>query len=100
MTTRSLLREPPGVPTPPSGWPIGAYGTYAEAQRAVEYLAGHDFPVEDVTIVGVEPMVVERVTARLSWARALAAGAASGAWLGLFLGLLLGLFGDAPRRRR
>ncbi|KZB84316.1 general stress protein [Amycolatopsis regifaucium] len=96
MTTYSPLREPAAVQAPPTGWPIGVYGSYAEAQRAVEYLAGHDFPVQDVTIVGVEPMVVERVTARLSWGRVLAGGAASGAWFGLFLGLLLGLFGHQP----
>ncbi|GHG41694.1 MULTISPECIES: general stress protein [Amycolatopsis] len=94
MTTFSPLREPAAVPTPPTGWPIGVYGSYAEAQHAVEHLAGHDFPVQDVTIVGVEPMVVERVTARLTWGRVLAGGAASGAWFGLLLGLLLGWFGN------
>jgi hypothetical protein len=80
------------LPTPPTGWPIGSYGTYEEAQRAVDHLADNDFPVADVTIVGIEPMIVERVTGRLTWGRVLGAGAASGAWLGLFVGLLLGLF--------
>ncbi|KJK43840.1 membrane protein [Lentzea aerocolonigenes] len=80
------------LPTPPSGWPIGSYATYEEAQRAVDHLADNDFPVADVTIVGIEPMIVERVTGRLTWGRVLGAGAASGAWLGLFVGLLLGLF--------
>ncbi|GAB2837031.1 YflT domain-containing protein [Lentzea nigeriaca] len=80
------------LPTPPSGWPIGSYATYEEAQRAVDHLADNDFPVADVTIVGVEPMIVERVTGRLTWSRVLGAGAASGAWFGLFVGLLLGLF--------
>lgn len=86
---------PSGVanpPTPPTGWPIGSYDTYAEAQRAVDHLADNNFPVEDVTIVGVEPMLVERVTGKLTWARVLAAGAASGAWFGLFVGFLLSLF--------
>ncbi|SER05983.1 hypothetical protein SAMN05216188_107238 [Lentzea xinjiangensis] len=80
------------LPTLPTGWPIGSYATYEEAQRAVDHLADHDFPVADVTIVGVEPMIVERVTGRLTWGRVLGAGAASGAWFGLFVGLLLGLF--------
>ncbi|SDD13638.1 general stress protein [Actinokineospora iranica] len=84
------------LPTPPTGWPIGSYATYAEAQRAVDYLADHDFPVQDLTIVGVEPMVVERVAARLTWPRVLGGGAASGAWFGLFVGLLLGLFSPGP----
>jgi hypothetical protein len=81
-----------GLPTMPEGWPIGSYDTYKEAQRAVDYLADNEFPVQDVTIVGVEPMLVERVSARLTWGRVLSAGAASGAWLGLFVGLLLSLF--------
>lgn len=81
-----------GLPTPPKGWPIGSYGTYAEAQRAVDYLSDQEFPVQNVTIVGVDLMQVERITGRLTWGRVLSAGAASGAWLGLFLGLLVGLF--------
>lgn len=32
--------RPVGLPTPPKGWPIGSYPTYAEAQRAVDYLSG------------------------------------------------------------
>ncbi|MBB4904355.1 general stress protein [Actinophytocola algeriensis] len=80
------------LPTMPEGWPIGSYDTYKKAQRAVDFLADNEFPVQDVTIVGVEPMLVERVSARLTWGRVLSAGAASGAWLGLFVGLLLSLF--------
>lgn len=82
----------PSLPTPPTGWPIGSYRTYEEAQRAVDYLADQDFPVQEVTIVGVDLMLVERVTGRLTWRRVLAGGAASGAWLGLFVGLLMGMF--------
>jgi hypothetical protein len=80
------------LPTLPDGWPIGSYDTYEQAQRAVDHLADNEFPVQEVTIVGIEPMVVERVAARLTWGRVLTAGAASGAWLGLFVGLLLSLF--------
>ena len=36
-------RETPGLPTPPKGWPIGSYSTYAEAQRAVDYLSDQNF---------------------------------------------------------
>jgi hypothetical protein len=86
----------PGLPTPPTGWPIGSYATYAEAQRAVDHLADKQFPVADVTIVGVDLMLVERVLRRLTWGRVLAQGAASGAWFGLFVGVLLSLFAE-PR---
>ena len=82
----------PNLPTPPTGWPVGSYATYAEAQRAVDHLADSDFPVADVTIVGVDLMLVERVIGRLTWSRVLLSGGASGAWFGLFVGLLLGLF--------
>ena len=85
-------RPMPGLPTPPTGWPIGSYATYAEAQRAVDYLADNEFPVGEVTIVGVDLMLVERVLRRLTWGRVLAQGAASGAWFGLFVGVLLSLF--------
>ncbi|MEU6643706.1 general stress protein [Saccharomonospora sp. NPDC046836] len=88
-------RQAPGLPrlpTPPTGWPIGSYGKYEDAQRAVDYLADKDFTVQDVTIVGVDLMLVERVIGRLSWGRVLGTGALSGAWFGLFVGLLLSLF--------
>lgn len=81
-----------GLPTPPSGWPVGSYGTYAEAQRAVDYLSDEQFPVENVTIVGVNLMQVERVLGRLTWGKVIGGGVVSGAWLGLFIGLFLGLF--------
>lgn len=82
----------PNLPTPPTGWPVGSYATYEEAQRAVDHLADSDFPVRDVTIVGVDLMLVERIAGRLTWGRVLLQGAASGAWFGLFVGLLLSLF--------
>ncbi len=84
------------LPEPPKGWPIGSYGTYAEAQRAVDHLSVHQFSVEDVTIVGVDLMQVEKVTGRLTWGRVVSAGVLSGAWLGVFLGLLVGFFTNHP----
>jgi hypothetical protein len=71
---------------------VGSYATYAEAQQAVDYLADNDFPVSDVTIVGVDLMLVERVIGRLTWGRVLGTGAASGVWMGLFVGALLAYF--------
>jgi len=82
------------TPTPPTGWPIGSYPAYAEAQRAVDFLSDREFSVQDVTIVGVDLMQVERVLGRLTWGKVLGAGAVSGAWLGVFVGLLLSLFGQ------
>jgi hypothetical protein len=89
-------RGPAGLPTPPKGWPIGSYPTYAEAQRAVDHLSDQDFPVQQVTIVGVDLMQVERVTGRLTWPKVLGGGVLTGAWLGLFIGLILGFFSPSP----
>src|SRR6476619_8385275 len=86
---------PAPLPTPPKGWPIGSYPTYAEAQRAVDYLSDQEFPVQQVTIVGVDLMQVERVTGRLSWPKVLGGGVLSGAWLGLFIGLVLKVFSNS-----
>src|ERR1051325_10606365 len=88
-------RGPAALPTPPKGWPIGSYPTYAEAQRAVDYLSDQEFPVQQVTIVGVDLMQVERVTGRLTWLKVLGGGVLSGAWLGLFIGLVLSIFSNS-----
>jgi hypothetical protein len=85
---------PIGLPTPPKGWPIGSYPTYAEAQKAVDHLSDQQFRVHQVTIVGVDLMQVERVTGRLSWPKVLGGGVLTGAWLGIFVGLVLGFFGN------
>lgn len=82
------------VPSLPTGQPVGAYDSYEQAQRAVDHLSDEKFPVEQVAIVGTDLRMVERVTGRLTWLRAGAAGAASGAWFGLLVGLLLSLFSD------
>jgi len=94
--TPSGSRRAPGLPTPPKGWPVGSYPTYAEAQRAVDYLSDQQFPVQQVTIVGVDLMQVERVTGRLTWPKVLGGGIISGAWLGLFIGLMLSLLFSSP----
>jgi len=82
------------VPMPPQGEAIGRYATYAEAQRAVDFLSDEQFPVQNVTIVGTGLMMVERVTGRLTYGRAAGAGAASGAWFGLLIGLMISVFGS------
>ena len=77
-------------------WPqsLGVYDKYEQAQKSVDFLSDHEFPVENCMIVGTELKQVERVTGRLTYGRAAAAGAASGAWFGLFIGLMLGLFAE------
>ena len=80
------------VSMPLGGVQVGSYDSYEQAQAAVDYLSDEKFPVENVTIIGSDLRMVERVTGRLTLGRAVAAGAAGGAWWGLFVGLLLGIF--------
>ena len=84
--SRGLARE---VPT---GWPVGSFKTYAEAQQAVDSLSDKEFPVEKLAIVGVDLMQVEKITGRLTWGKVLGTGVLSGLWMGLFVGLILSVF--------
>src|SRR6476646_7697404 len=72
---------------------LGVFEQYEQAQRAVDHLSDHEFPVQNCMIVGTDLKQVERVTGRLTWSRAALAGAASGAWMGVFVGLRISLFG-------
>ena len=80
------------VSMPLGGVQVGSYDSYERAQAAVDHLSDEKFAVANVTIIGTDLRMIEKVTGRLTWGRALAAGAAAGAWWGLFVGLLLGIF--------
>jgi hypothetical protein len=85
----------PGVPEPRLDRPVvGSYGTYAQAQRAIDFLSDNKFAVEHTAIVGTDLKMVETVLGRLTRGRAALAGAGSGAWFGLFVGVLLSLFAE------
>lgn len=71
---------------------LGVHDTYASAQKAVDYLSDHEFPVENVLIVGTDLKQLERVTGRLTRSRILLGGLLSGAWLGLLIGIIFALF--------
>lgn len=71
---------------------LGTFDKYEDAQRAVDYLSDHDFPVEKMLIVGTDLKQMERITGRLDWNKVLMGGLASGAWMGLFVGLILSMF--------
>ncbi|PKW26153.1 general stress protein [Phycicoccus duodecadis] len=71
---------------------LGVHDSYEEAQKAVDYLSDHEFPVQDVLIVGTDLKQLERVTGRLTQGRVIGAGALSGMWLGLFVGIIFSVF--------
>ncbi|MFK0039000.1 general stress protein [Paenarthrobacter sp. NPDC090517] len=79
----------------PQGDTVGSYTSYLDAQKAVDYLADQQFPVQLVSIVGNDLKMVERVTGRLSYPRVALSGALSGMWFGLFVGVMLSFFTPA-----
>lgn len=91
-----------GTPQPPddsrsipSKETIGTYTSYLDAQKAVDYLADHQFQVRLVSIVGNRLKKVERVTGRLSYPRVALSGTLTGMWFGLFVGVLLSFFSSS-----
>lgn len=78
----------------PKGDTVGSYNSYLDAQKAVDYLADQQFPVQMVSIVGNDLKMVERVTGRLSYPRVALSGALSGMWFGLFVGVMLSFFSE------
>ncbi|GAA1049621.1 general stress protein [Arthrobacter russicus] len=83
------LADPRSVP---EGDTVGSYTSYLDAQKAVDYLADQQFPVQKVSIVGNDLKMVERVTGRLSYPKVALNGALTGLWFGLFVGVLLSFF--------
>jgi hypothetical protein len=71
---------------------IATFPTYTEAERAVDYLSDHKFPVERVAIVGRGLHYVERVTGRMGLGRAALNGAVTGGMVGLLIGWLFAIF--------
>lgn len=89
-----LTNKPPILMNPIStAWnTVARFDDYETAQRAVDWLSDDGFPVEKLDIVGTDLRLIERVTGRMTKARAAGAGALSGMWMGLLIGILLGLF--------
>jgi heat induced stress protein YflT len=71
---------------------LAVYDDYAAAQKTVDFLSDHKFPVEQLMIVGTDLKRVERITGRLTTGRVALGGLLSGVWFGLFIGVLFTLF--------
>lgn len=72
---------------------VASYGSYEEAQRAVDFLSDERFSVERVSIVAEDLRFVEQVTGRVGYGKAALQGAGSGAVVGILIGFVFGLFG-------
>ena len=71
---------------------VGIYNTYADAQKAVDYLADQKFEVQNLAIVGTDLKSVERVLGRRSWSTVVTQGLQSGISTGLLVGLVVLIF--------
>jgi hypothetical protein len=71
---------------------VGIYQTYADAQKAVDYLADQKFEVQNLAIVGTDLKSVERVLGRRNWGTVIAQGVQSGVSTGLLVGLVMLIF--------
>lgn len=81
-TRTSLRRSAGGLAV------VGSFRSYPAAQGAVDALADRGFPVEHLSVVARDLVMVEHVTGRRTIWRA----AAEGGWSGAFVGALLGFF--------
>jgi membrane protein required for beta-lactamase induction len=75
-----------------SGRVVASYGTYRDAERAVDRLSDEKFPVERTRIVGHGLRFVEEVTGRFGYGDAVLRGALSGGLVGLLIGWLFAVF--------
>jgi hypothetical protein len=95
-----MLKGPPMLNPISAAWnTVARFDEYEAAQRAVDRLSDDGFPVGKLDIVGSDLRLIERVTGRLTTARAAGAGAISGLWVGLLIGALLALFTRSASRR-
>ena len=74
------------------GTVVATYGSYVDAERAIDRLSDAKFPVENTEIVGRDLRLVEQITGRMTLGRATLLGLGGGAWIGLLIGLLIGIF--------
>jgi hypothetical protein len=75
---------------------VASYSSYAEAERAVDWLADHGFAVERSAIVGTGLRSVEQIAGPMNEGRAAKIGAAQGALVGALFALLFGIFFTGP----
>ena len=71
---------------------VGIFNTYADAQKAVDYLADQKFEVQNLAIVGTELKSVERVLGRRNWGTVINQGVMSGISTGLLVALVILIF--------
>ena len=71
---------------------VGIFNSYADAQKAVDYLADQKFEVQNLAIVGTDLKSVERVLGRRNWGTVINQGVMSGISTGLLVALVMLIF--------
>lgn len=77
-------------PMIPKGIAIGEFTNYKDASNLVEKLVSGDFAAPKISIIGHDPVMVERVRSRLGYNRIALSGALTGFWMGILFALVLG----------
>ena len=77
-------------PSVPRGHSLGEFTNYQDASSLVDRLVTGDFMPNKVSIIGHDPVIVERVRGRLGYSRVALSGAITGFWMGLIFALLMG----------
>ena len=78
-------------PVIPRGHVLGEFRDYAAASEMVNKLVQNDFPAPKISIIGYDPVLVEKVRSKLGYGRVALSGSLTGFWLGLLFALLLGI---------
>jgi hypothetical protein len=92
MAEHSTVDQSAVRPNEPARQVIATFDNYADAERAVDYLADNRFEVDRVAIVGRDLELVEQVTGRMNYGWAALRGAGAGALTGALIGWIFGLF--------
>lgn len=75
----------------PRGQVLGTYSSYEQARQVVDRLAEQEFDIKQVSIVGTDLRMVERVRGKLTYASVALRSGLQGAIFGALLGMLLSL---------
>ena len=75
----------------PSGHVLAELSTHAEASALVSKLVAAEFPAREISILGLDVKMVERVRGRLGYGRIALSGAIAGSWIGMLFAILFGV---------
>lgn len=92
MTEHSTVTTTGVWPNQPARQVVATFDSYADAERAVDHLSDHRFPVNRVAIVGRDLELVEQVLGRMNYGWAALRGAGSGGLVGALIGWIFGIF--------